>query len=135
MFTGYWSRSVPTYSLFGASGLQQCQVIYINKEKCVCMYMCVCTYIHMLCVYIYIYICREREIYIQIYGYIYIYIYIYIYTCVYICRLCFQHLCLPFRSLPYLTWPITCGSSTRLNDPISPRLPTPPFALSEAKQR
>ena len=25
-------------------------------------------------------------------------------TCV--ARLCFQHLCLPFRPLPYLTWPI-----------------------------
>ena len=32
-------------------------------------------------------------------------------------RLCFQHLCLPFRPLPCLSWPTTCGNSTVLNDP------------------
>ena len=40
-------------------------------------------------------------------------------------RLCFQHSYLPFRPLPYLTWPITCRSSTGLNDPTLPRLPQP----------
>ena len=38
-------------------------------------------------------------------------------------RLCFQHLCLPFRPLPCLTWPITCGNSSGQNDPTLPRLP------------
>ena len=48
-------------------------------------------------------------------------------------RPCFQHLCLPLRPIPYLTWPIACRNSTGLNDPILPRLPTPhPFAHSEA---
>ena len=47
-------------------------------------------------------------------------------------RLCLQHLCLPFRPLPYLTWPITCGNSTGLNDPTSPRLP--PTLLPFQKQ-
>ena len=41
-------------------------------------------------------------------------------------RLCFQHSCVPFGPLPYLTRPVACGSSTGLNDPTSPRLP-PPF--------
>ena len=44
-----------------------------------------------------------------------------------ISRLCFQHLCLPFRPLPYLTWPVTCGNSTVLNDPTLPRLPPARF--------
>ena len=48
-------------------------------------------------------------------------------------RLCFQRSRLPFRPLTYPIWPITCGSRTGLNDPILPRLPTHPFALSEAK--
>ena len=47
-------------------------------------------------------------------------------------RLCFQQLCLPFRPLPYLTWPITCGNSTGLNDPTFPRLP--PTLLPFRKQ-
>ena len=38
-------------------------------------------------------------------------------------RLCFQHLCLPFRPLPYLTWPITCRNSTGLHDWNCFRLP------------
>ena len=33
-------------------------------------------------------------------------------------------LCLPFRPLPYLSWPITCGNSTGLHDPTLPRLPS-----------
>ena len=37
-------------------------------------------------------------------------------------RLCFQHLCLPFRPLPYLTWPITCRNKAALHEPILPRL-------------
>ena len=36
-------------------------------------------------------------------------------------RLCLRHSCLPFRPLPYLTWPMTCGSSTGLSDPTLPR--------------
>ena len=47
-------------------------------------------------------------------------------------RLCFQHLCLPCRPLPYLTWPIRCGNSTGLNDPTLPRLP--PALLPFQKQ-
>ena len=44
-----------------------------------------------------------------------------------VARLCFQHLCLPFRPLPYLIWPITCGNSTGLDDPqLCPDCP-PPF--------
>ena len=48
-------------------------------------------------------------------------------------RLCFQHLCLPLRPLPYLTWPITCGSSTGPNDPTLPRLPPLPFVLFRSR--
>ena len=40
-----------------------------------------------------------------------------------IIRLCFQHLCLPFRPLPYLTWSITCRKSTGLHDRNFPGLP------------
>ena len=40
-------------------------------------------------------------------------------------RLRFQHLCLPFRPLPYLTWPIPCGNTTGL-DRLCPDCP-PPF--------
>ena len=29
--------------------------------------------------------------------------------------LCFRHLCLPFRPLSYLTWPITRGNSTYMD--------------------
>ena len=48
-------------------------------------------------------------------------------------RLCFQHLLVcPFALLPYLTWPITCGNSTGLNDPTLPRLP--PALLPFQKQ-
>ena len=47
--------------------------------------------------------------------------------------LCFQHLCLPFRPLPHLTRPLTCGNSTGLNDPTLPRLP--PTLLPFQKQR
>ena len=42
-----------------------------------------------------------------------------------ITRLCFQHLRLRFRHLPYLTWPNTCANSTWLmlqNDPTLSRL-------------
>ena len=47
-------------------------------------------------------------------------------------RLCFQHLCLPFRPLPYLGWPMTCGNSTGPHDRNSPRLP--PALLPFQKQ-
>ena len=46
--------------------------------------------------------------------------------------LCFQHLCLPFRPLPYLTWPTTCGNSIGRNDSTLPRLP--PARLPFQKQ-
>ena len=49
-----------------------------------------------------------------------------------ITRLCFQHLCLPFRPLPYLIWPITRRNSTGLSDPTLPRLP--PTLLPFQKQ-
>ena len=51
-------------------------------------------------------------------------------------RLRFWHLRLPFRLLPCLTWPTTCGNSAGLNDPtrLCPDCPHP-FALSEAEPR
>ena len=48
-------------------------------------------------------------------------------------RRCFQHLCLPFRPLTYLTWPIACRNSTGLHDwTFPPDCPPNPVALSEA---
>ena len=47
-------------------------------------------------------------------------------------RLCFQQSCLPFRPLPYLIWPITCGNSTGRNDLTLSRLP--PILLPFQKQ-
>ena len=70
-------------------------------------------------------------IYIYVYTHTYIYIIVYIYKYIeresdigataklavsyYSTRLGFQHWCLPFRPLPYLTWPIACRNSTGLN--------------------
>ena len=90
-------------------------------------------------VYVYVYIIYiERDTYTYIYIYIYLFMYgsragapstrptpreVHVLTP---SRLCFHHLCLPFRPLPCLTWPTTCGKSSGLNDPTVPRLP-PPF--------
>ena len=81
------------------------------------------TLVHIY-IYIYIYICVD--------ACVYIYIYIYIHIILALVLLCIIVIVIVICPLPYLTWPITCRTSTGLHDHNLHRLP--PTRLPFRKQ-